>query len=82
MNVYESIMLFFTLATLAALPSTSVALVITRSATIGVADGIAVASGIVIGDLVFVLLALLGLSVVAENLGSLFMGIKYLGALT
>ena len=79
MNIYESIMLFFILATLAALPSTSVALVVTRSATLGVADGIAVTSGIVVGDLVFVLLALLGLSVIAKTLGNLFLTIKYLG---
>ena len=79
MNIYESITLFFTLATLAVLPSTSVALVVTRSATLGVADGIAVATGIVVGDLVFVLLALLGLSVIAKTLGNLFLIIKYLG---
>ncbi len=79
MNIYDSVILFVTLATLAALPGTSVALVITRSATIGIADGIAVASGIVVGDLVFVLLALLGLSVIAKTLGNLFLTIKYLG---
>ena len=79
MNLYDSIVLLITLATLAALPSTSVALVVTRSATLGIADGIAVASGIVVGDLVFVLLALLGLSVIAKTLGNLFLIIKYLG---
>lgn len=79
MNLYESIILFFTLATLAALPSTSVALIVTQSATLGVADGIAVASGIVVGDLVFILLALFGLSIIAKTLGNLFLIIKYLG---
>ncbi|HEC18333.1 MAG TPA: LysE family translocator [Gammaproteobacteria bacterium] len=79
MNINDSIILFFTLATLAAVPGTSVALVVTRSATLGVADGIAVVSGIVIGDLVFVSLALLGLSVIANTLGNLFLTIKYLG---
>ena len=79
MNIHDAIILFFTLATLAALPSTSVALVVTRSATIGIADGIATASGIVAGDLVFVLLALFGLSVMINTLGSLFLIIKYLG---
>ncbi|HHJ17617.1 MAG TPA: LysE family translocator [Gammaproteobacteria bacterium] len=79
MNFIDAIFLFAVMATLAAIPSTSVALVLTRSATLGLANGIAVATGIVIGDLIFVLLALLGLSVVAETLGDLFSGIKYLG---
>jgi len=46
---------------LAAMPSTSVALVVTRSATLGVGNGFSVAAGIVLGDLVFVMLAILGL---------------------
>ncbi len=79
MNIIDYIALFVIMVTLAAIPSTSVALVVTRSATLGLANGIAVATGIVIGDLIFVLLALLGLSVVAETLGDLFSGIKYLG---
>jgi threonine/homoserine/homoserine lactone efflux protein len=61
------------------LPSTSVALVVTRAATHGVPNGIAVASGIVIGDLVFVTLALLGMSVVAETMGTFFAVLKYIG---
>ena len=79
MSIIDSIALFAIMVTLAAIPSTSVALIITRSATLGLANGIAVATGIVIGDLIFVLLALLGLSVVSETLGDLFSGIKYLG---
>ena len=66
---------------LAAAPSASVALVVTRSATMGVASGIAVATGIVLGDLVFVMLAILGLSTIAEAMGGLFIVIKYLGAI-
>jgi threonine/homoserine/homoserine lactone efflux protein len=80
MSIIEIITLFGIMVTLAAMPSTSVALVVTRSATLGVANGIAVSVGIVLGDLVFILLAIFGLSVVAETMGSLFMVIKYLGA--
>lgn len=80
MSLTDSITLFIIMITLAAMPSTSVALVVTRSATLGVGNGIAVACGIVLGDLVFVVLALFGLSVVAETIGSLFTVIKYLGA--
>ena len=77
MSIIETISLFGIMAALAAMPSTSVALVVTRSATLGVGNGIAVAMGIVLGDLVFIMLAILGLSVVAEAMGNLFVVIKY-----
>ncbi|WP_024547038.1 LysE family translocator [Picosynechococcus sp. NKBG15041c] len=73
--------LFTTMVVLAALPSTSVALVVTRAATAGFRNGLAVASGIVAGDLVFVGLALLGLSTLAQQLGSVFTLIKIAGGL-
>ena len=47
MNIIEMLTLFGIMATLAAVPSASVALVVTRSATLGVANGIAVSLGIV-----------------------------------
>jgi len=65
--------------TLAVIPSASVALVVTRSATLGMSNGVAVAMGIVLGDLVFIFLAILGLSVIAETMGAMFVIIKYLG---
>ena len=57
------------------------ALVVTRSATLGVANGLAVSAGIVLGDLVFITLAIVGLSAAAATLGSLFMVLKVLGGL-
>ena len=81
MSIIETITLFGIMVVLAVMPSTSVALVVTRSATLGVGNGFAVAVGIILGDLVFIMLAILGLSVVAETMGGLFMVIKYLGAL-
>jgi threonine/homoserine/homoserine lactone efflux protein len=80
MSFIETVTLFGIMVTLAVMPSSSVALVVTRSATHGVANGIAVSVGIVLGDLVFILLAILGMSVVAEAMGNMFMIIKYLGA--
>ena len=80
MSILETLSLFGIMTALAVLPGAGVALVITRSVTLGVADGVAVSAGIVLGDLVFILLALLGLSVVAETMGSLFALIRYLGA--
>ena len=71
--------LFITMVLLAALPSTSVAVVVTRSVTNGIAHGVAAAAGIVAGDLVFVMLALFGLSIVAESMGGFFVILKMLG---
>jgi threonine/homoserine/homoserine lactone efflux protein len=81
MSIIEIIAFFGIMVSLAAVPSTSTALVVTRSATSGVRNGVAVAAGIVLGDLVFIILAMFGLSVVAETMGYLFMAIKYLGAI-
>ncbi len=81
MNIFEIITLFGIMLVLAALPSSSVVLVVTRSATLGTANGFAVAAGIILGDLIFIMLAILGLSIVAETMGTLFMVIKYLGAI-
>lgn len=81
MNLIEAISLFSVMVALAALPSSSVALIIARAATLGTANGIAVAVGIVLGDLVFVALAILGMSVVAETLGGFFVLAKIMGGL-
>jgi threonine/homoserine/homoserine lactone efflux protein len=78
MSILDSISLFLIMATLAVIPSTSVALVVTRSATLGISNGVAVALGIVLGDLVFIFLAILGLSAVAEATGAFFVVIKYI----
>ncbi len=79
MSILDAIAFFAVMLTLAIIPSTSVALVVARSATLGIANGAAVALGIVLGDLVFILLVLLGLSALAETLGGLFLVIKYIG---
>ena len=80
MSFVDCVSLFMIMIMLAALPSTSVALVVTRSVTNGTSNGIAVAAGIVVGDLIFIMLAVTGLSVIAQTMSWLFMGIKYLGA--
>ncbi len=65
--------------TLAAVPSVSVALVVIRSATYGFASGAAAAFGIASADLLFVSLAMIGLSALADTLGTLFIAVKYAG---
>jgi len=51
MSIIETITLFGIMVALAAMSSASVALVVTRSVTLGVGNGIAVAIGIVLGNL-------------------------------
>ena len=76
-----SITLFLILTGMAALPSSSVALVVARSALSGVRHGFAVAAGIVAGDLIFMAMAILGMAALASQLGALFALIKYAAAL-
>lgn len=63
----------------ALIPSVSVLAVSARSAASGFIHGVFTALGIAIGDIIFILIAIFGLSVLAERMGSLFVLIKYLG---
>jgi len=81
MTILAGFTLSLVMLALAAVPSASVALVITKSATLGVRNGAAVSAGIVLGDLVFVALAILGLSVLAETMGAFFAIFKYIGGI-
>ncbi|MAT51240.1 MAG: threonine transporter [Porticoccaceae bacterium] len=76
MMVTELAGLGIAMALLAAMPSTSVALVITRSATLGAGHGVAVAMGIVAADVLFAVVAILGLSALLAGLGPLFFWVK------
>jgi threonine/homoserine/homoserine lactone efflux protein len=79
MTLPATLALFLVMTALAAIPSASVALVVTRSAIHGICNGAAVAVGIVLGDLVFVVLALLGMTALAETMGAFFAVFKYAG---
>ncbi len=78
MNLVDIVALFVVMTVLALVPSTSVALVVARSSTAGFLNGGAVSAGIVAGDLVFVFFALLGMTALAEVMGSLFLILEYL----
>lgn len=80
MTLASSLSLLVVMITLAAIPSSSVALVVVRSSSLGVRHGIAAASGIVAGDLIFVTLAIAGLVTVAETMGTLFAVFRYVAA--
>lgn len=79
MGLTESLTLLIVMLPLAAMPSASVALVVARSASAGRASGAAAAFGIVAGDLLFIAMALLGMSLLAGWIGTLFSLVKYVG---
>jgi len=79
MDIFSASVLIVTMAVLAALPSASVLLVASRSITNGVPSGLAVALGVVLGDLLYIGFALLGMTALAEELGSAFAIVKYIG---
>lgn len=80
MTFTSSMALIVIMAALAAIPSSSVLLVVTQSATIGLRNGIATAFGVVTGDLIFMTMAILGMTALAEQMGLFFVVIKYLAA--
>ncbi|MFH1499343.1 MAG: LysE family translocator [Verrucomicrobiota bacterium] len=72
--------LFAAMVVLASIPSVSVLAVVGRSTAFGVGHGLLTAAGIVAGDLVLMMVAILGLAAVAESLGGWFVFIQYAGA--
>lgn len=71
--------LFIAMVFLAAIPSISVLTVITRSLSFGFFHGVVTTAGIITGDIIFILLAVYGLSLMASVLGPFFVAIKLLG---
>lgn len=63
----------------ASVPSLSVLMVSARSAALGFTHGALTSAGIVVGDLVFMLIAIYGLSALADLMGDHFVLIKYVG---
>ncbi|MHA7834237.1 MAG: LysE family translocator [Algiphilus sp.] len=81
LSVLDALALTAAMAVLAAVPSTSVMAVVARAASHGFGHGAAMALGVVAGDLVFIVLALVGLAVLVEWLGPLFVVIRWAAAL-
>jgi threonine/homoserine/homoserine lactone efflux protein len=63
----------------ASIPSVSVLAVTARSAAYGLSHGVLTSLGIAAGDIVFILIAIYGLSVLADWTGEHFYIVKYLG---
>ena len=64
---------------LAMTPDTSVIAVVARSLASGFSHGIVTIIGLLFGDFVFIILAVYGLSAIAETMSGLFIVLKYLG---
>lgn len=80
MPLSNSLALLSTMFVLAIIPSPSVFAVIARSITSGFIHGVITTVGIVTGDFIFILLAMLGLWTLAETMASVFFLLKYLGS--
>lgn len=65
---------------LAATPGPGVFATISRSIASGFTPSLGVIAGIVSGDIIFLLFAILGMSVIAEAMGSLFVVVKIIGS--
>jgi len=64
---------------LAAIPSSSVALVVARAVSGGFRCGVAAAAGIALADVVFVLVVALGMNAIAERMAALFSLLRVAG---
>ena len=71
--------LFGAMVVLSIIPGPSVFAVVARSIASGFTHGLVTVIGIVVGDFVFIILAIYGLSAIAETMSSLFVLVKYLG---
>ncbi|MCG8427185.1 MAG: LysE family translocator [Chromatiales bacterium] len=81
MTVMTTLALAGAMLLLAVTPGPGVFATIARALVSGFSHAAVVVGGIVLGDILFLLLAIYGLAVVAEWLGGLFTIVKYIGGL-
>lgn len=70
---------FAAMLVLAAVPSTSVLIVSARAASLGLVHGVLAAAGVVLGDIIFIGLAVSGLALLMQSMGAAFAVLKYAG---
>ena len=80
MSIDSLFALFGAMVLLAIVPGPAVFAVIARSFSSGTLQSAYMTAGIVLGDYVFIILALFGLSALAEVMGTAFFVVKYLSA--
>jgi threonine/homoserine/homoserine lactone efflux protein len=79
MTLFSTLGLATAMFLLAITPGPGVFATVSRALSSGLKQTMPVIVGIVVGDLIFLLLAIYGLSAIAETFGTLFTIIKYLG---
>ncbi|MCV0368035.1 LysE family translocator [Filomicrobium sp.] len=79
MTLGSAIALLGSMIVLAVVPSVSVMTVTARAASAGFLHGVFVTLGIVAGDVIYIMLAIFGLALLTETLGSTAYLIKYVG---
>lgn len=80
MTLLVALSLFTAMVVLAIIPGPGIMVVMARTLSQGLLAGIVTALGIVAGDFVFIVLAVYGLSALAQTYGELFLIVKYTGA--
>ena len=81
LTLHSMMGLFGAMVVLAAIPGVSVLTVSARSAACGFIHGVFTTLGIMVGDLVFIVLAICGLSILAETMHRFFIVLHYAGGL-
>ena len=79
MTIYSALGLSMAMLVLAASPGPGVMATVSRALSSGFLAALAVICGIVLGDILFLLLATFGLSIIARTLGELFLVVKVCG---
>ncbi len=79
MTIFNLTVIFSVMFLGALLPSISSMTVLTRTLTHGYYHGLFVSLGIVLGDVIYILIAIFGLSVLVASLGQFFLIIQFLG---
>ena len=79
MTILSSIALIGATFVLAATPGPGVFVTISRAIASGFANATVLVFGLILGDIIFLLLAIYGLNFIAQVLGELFTVVKYIG---
>lgn len=79
MTFYHFIAMFSILFIAALIPSVSSMTVFTRTTTIGFKHGAIVSLGVALGDVFYIVIAFVGLSVLSDSMGNFFYLIQYFG---
>jgi threonine/homoserine/homoserine lactone efflux protein len=81
MTLEATLAFSFAFLLLALVPGAGLAIILSRALGGGFANGLAVTTGLIIGDFIFMGIAIVGLSALANSMGSFFNLLKYAGAL-